>query len=155
MEQTEASTGLAWVPQACTLPMAEQPLRVAAFERLLGEEVQGVERVAATRLHLDLRPEPQVAGRAAELAAAETKCCSFFTFTLTMAGGSVGLDVAVPPGYVSVLDALAERARGAGQLLRVPSGSRSAAVASSRSVETVRWCHFASDSARAVAAAVA
>jgi hypothetical protein len=111
MEQTEASTDLAWVPQACTLPMAEQPLRVAAFDRLLGEAVQGIERVAATRLHLDLRPEPEVAGRAAELAAAETKCCSFFTFTLTMAGGAVGLDVAVPPGHVGVLDALAERAR--------------------------------------------
>jgi hypothetical protein len=112
MEQTEVSTEPAWVPQACTLPMVEQPLRVAAFDRLFGEAVQGIERVAATRLHLDLRPEPEVAGQAAELAAAETKCCSFFTFTLTMTGGAVGLDVAVPPAHVGVLDALAERAHG-------------------------------------------
>ena len=38
---------------------------------------------------------------------------------------------------------------------RTPSGSRSASVASSRSVETVRSCQAASDSARALAAAVA
>jgi hypothetical protein len=102
--------GLAWVPEACTLPTAEQPLRIAAFEQLFAGVVCGVERVAPTRLHLDLRPEPQVAGRAAELAAAETSCCSFFTFTLTVADGSLGLDIDVPDAYVRVLDALARRA---------------------------------------------
>ena len=100
--------GLAWVPEACTLPTAEQPLRIAAFDQLFADVVQGAERTAPTRLHLDLRPDPQVAGRAAELAAAETGCCSFFTFTLTLASGSLGLDIEVPEPYVRVLDALTE-----------------------------------------------
>ena len=108
------SPGPAWVPEACTLPTVEQPLRVAAFDRLFSGVVRGAERTAPTRLHLDLRPDPRAAGRAAELAAAETSCCSFFTFTLTVTSGSLGLDIEVPDSYVSVLDALAERASAAG-----------------------------------------
>ena len=108
------SPGPAWVPEACTLPTVEQPLRVAAFDQLFSGVVRGAERTAPTRLHLDLRPDPRVAGRAAELAAAETSCCSFFTFTLTVTSGSLGLDIEVPDSYVSVLDALAERASAAG-----------------------------------------
>ena len=110
----EMSPGPAWVPEACTLPTAEQPLRIAAFDRLFSGVVRGAERTAPTRLHLDLRPDPQVAGRVAELAAAETSCCSFFTFTLTVTGGSLGLDIEVPDSYVSVLDALTKRASVAG-----------------------------------------
>ena len=40
-------SGLDWVPQACTLPTAELPLRVAAFDRLFADAVRGVERIAA------------------------------------------------------------------------------------------------------------
>lgn len=64
-----------------------------------------------SRLHLDLRPGPQVAARAAELAAAETECCSFFTFTLTAAIGALALDITVPTAHTAVLDALASAAR--------------------------------------------
>ncbi len=110
----ETSPGPAWVPQACTLPTVEQPLRIAAFDQLLSGAVRGAQRTGPTRLHLDLRPDPRVAGQAAELAAAETSCCSFFTFTLTMTDGSLGLDIEVPDSYLSVLDALAERASTAG-----------------------------------------
>jgi hypothetical protein len=110
MEQFGTGGGPVWVPQTCTLPTAEQPPRIAAFDRLFADTVRGIERTTPTRLHLDLRPGPQVAGRAAELAAAETGCCSFFTFTLTVAGGSLGLDIDVPAPYAGVLDALAERA---------------------------------------------
>ena len=99
--------------EACTLSTTEQPLRIAAFDQLFSGAVRGAERTAPTRLHLDLRPDPRVAGRAAELAAAETSCCSFFTFTITVTGGSLGLDIEVPDSYVSVLDTLAERASAA------------------------------------------
>ncbi len=109
----EMSPGPAWVPEACTLSTTEQPLRIAAFDQLFSGAVRGAERTAPTRLHLDLRPDPRVAGRAAELAAAETSCCSFFTFTITVTGGSLGLDIEVPDSYVSVLDTLAERASAA------------------------------------------
>jgi hypothetical protein len=114
-------SGLDWVPQACTLPTAERPLRVAAFDGLFADAVRGVERTAADRLHLELRPGPAVAGRAAELAAAETGCCSFFTFILTVTGDSAGLDIVVPAAQTAVLDALAERASSLCVLDRLPN----------------------------------
>ena len=100
-----------WVPAACTLPTVERPTRVAEFDSLLGTAVRGVDRIGETRLRLELEPSPEVAGRAAQLAAKETGCCSFFTFTLTADGAGVRLDVAVPDGQTDVLDALAARAR--------------------------------------------
>jgi hypothetical protein len=51
-----------------------------------------------------------VAARAAELAASETRCCSFFTFTLRVSAGSVALEVSVPPAYSAVLNAIAATA---------------------------------------------
>jgi hypothetical protein len=98
------------VPQACTLPAAEVPLRVAEFDGLFADAVRGIERVGPTRLRLELRASPRVARRAAALVAAETECCSFFTFTLTATAGSLALEVTVPQAQAAVLDALAERA---------------------------------------------
>jgi hypothetical protein len=99
--------GTGWVPQACTLPTAEQPLRVAEFDAVFARSAPRTERAGPSRLRLDL--EPAAAGRIAELAVAETGCCSFFTFTLTVADGSLQLEVAVPPASAGVLDALAAR----------------------------------------------
>jgi hypothetical protein len=105
-------TQIDWVPDTCTLPTAERPLRVAEFDDLFATAVRAVERVAPTtlRLHLDEAAE----ATARDLAARETGCCSFFTFTFEPAGGeamAVVMDVAVPAAHVAVLDALAERAR--------------------------------------------
>ena len=100
-----------WVPAACILPTAERPIRVAEFDSLLGTAVRGVDRMDENRLRLELDPSPDIAGRAARLAATETGCCSFFTFTLTADGAGVRLDVSVPEGRADVLDALAARAR--------------------------------------------
>jgi len=100
----------AWVPEACTLPLADQAGRVAEFAGLFSSTVRGARRTGPTRLHLDLEPSPEAAARAARLAAAETQCCGFFTFTLTAAGGTLSLDVAVPDSQVPVLDALADAA---------------------------------------------
>jgi hypothetical protein len=93
-------------PDACTLPTAERPLRAADFAALFKDAVH-VERPEPTRLHLDLRPGAEVAARAAGLAAAETECCSFFTFALTATGGALSLDVTVPAAPTAILDALA------------------------------------------------
>jgi hypothetical protein len=109
MGSIETDTGGVWLPDACTLPTARRPLRVAAFDELFTEAVRGIERPGPGRLRLDLRAGPQIAGRAAELAAAETDCCSFFTFTLTVTGGSLVVEVAVPESRMAVLDALAAR----------------------------------------------
>jgi hypothetical protein len=110
MERDEVSSGGAWVPQSCTLPASGRQLRAAEFGGLFTEMVLGIERAAPTRLRLDLAPSPQAAGRAAELAAAETGCCSFFTFTLTAAAGRLVLEIAVPAPHITVLDALAAHA---------------------------------------------
>lgn len=61
------------------------------------------------RLRLDLQARPQVAGRAAELAAAETGCCLSFTFTPAATGGGLVVELAVPEFRTGVLDALAGR----------------------------------------------
>jgi hypothetical protein len=103
----------AWVPQACTLPTSQLPLRVAEFDGLFTDAVRGIERIGPTRLRLELEASPQVAGRAAKLVAAETECCSFFTFTLTATGGALALEVSVPEPQIGVLDGLADRAAAA------------------------------------------
>jgi hypothetical protein len=109
-----------WVaPDACTLPTAEQPLRVAEFDDLFGRYLVRVERPEATRGVLVLSGPEGLQVTVRELADREASCCSFFGFTVTQlpAGesGTVGvrLDVEVPPARVEVLSALLERAESA------------------------------------------
>lgn len=100
-----------WAPADCTLPTAERPVRSAEFGELFRAAVTGAERIGPQQLRLTLRRDRQVAAQAAQLATAETECCSFFTFTLTVANDSLALDVSVPPARVAILDALAGQAR--------------------------------------------
>ncbi|GAA1503010.1 hypothetical protein GCM10009677_38480 [Sphaerisporangium rubeum] len=99
-----------WVPPACTLPSAERPLRVGEFDSFFAEAVRDVRREEPDRLVLELASGTEYAVRAAELAAKENGCCSFFTFTLTVGGGTLRLAVGVPSQQVEVLDALQARA---------------------------------------------
>lgn len=95
-----------WVPQSCTLPTAERPLRVAEFDELFRTSLRGSERIAPTCLRITLDPTPEVAARAASLAFRETGCCSLFTFAVVVTAGELRLDVTVPAPHVDVLDAL-------------------------------------------------
>ena len=104
MGSGESDVGRAWVPDACTRPTARRPLRVAAFDELSTEAVRSFESADRRQLRLDLRAGLQVAGRAAELAADEPGCCSFFTFTLTASGGGLVQEVTVPKSRTGVLD---------------------------------------------------
>lgn len=99
-----------WAPQECTLSSAGRQARALEFSETFAETVRRVDRPEQTRLRLELETGPASAARVAALVAAETSCCSFFTFTLTAAAGSLSLDVVVPPAQLPVLDALAERA---------------------------------------------
>ncbi|MGW5055081.1 hypothetical protein [Actinokineospora sp. NPDC004072] len=99
-----------WAPAACTLPTAEQPLRVAEFDGLFAEALRGLERTGPTGLRIALEATPEVAARAAELVVRESQCCSFFTFTLTAASGELALAIGVPDQHADVLDAIAARA---------------------------------------------
>lgn len=96
------------MPQACTLPTAERPLRVAEFDALFATALRGQQRVAPTLLRWRLDPAAEPAAR--DLAGREAGCCSFFTFTFTPAGNDVQVDVEVSAAAVGVLDALARRA---------------------------------------------
>ena len=108
-------TDITQVPQACTLPTVEQPLRVAEFDRLFAVALAS-DRLGPEQARIALPSSPQVAVQAADLVVRETQCCSFFMFSLTAAAGQLHLDVAVPESQVAVLDALVgwvERARAA------------------------------------------
>ena len=114
-----------WVPvEACTLPTAAQPLRMAEFDSLFAASLRAVEHPAgeATRARLVLAGDVTLPGRVQRLAEAETACCSFFSFAVTplpadqsAAGDAavVALDIAVPPARADVLAALVERAESA------------------------------------------
>lgn len=112
MTQTQPAAD-SWVPQACTLPTAAQPLRLAEFDALFAADVTDVRRVSADTAVLTLRPQPAVAARAADLAVRETGCCSFFEFTLAATGGQLGMQIRTPAAQTEVLDAVVGRARDA------------------------------------------
>ena len=50
-----------------------------------------------------LRLPPGLAGRAAELAAAEQQCCEFFEFTLDLAAGELRLEMRAPEDALPML----------------------------------------------------
>ncbi len=111
MTTEEATEG--WVPEACTLPTVEQPLRLAEFDDLFATALRGQQRVTPTRLRWWL--DPAAEDRARELTDRESLCCSFFGFTFAHTGDGLRLDVDVPASQVDVLDALADRAAAAGR----------------------------------------
>lgn len=108
-----------WVaPDACTLPTAQQPLRVAEFDQLFHDHLTRVETQRPEHLSLHFTGPSGVAELVADLAARESSCCSFFTFATTLVAESgdeqqVRLDVSVPANRVGVLTALAARAEAA------------------------------------------
>ncbi|MFC9688430.1 hypothetical protein ACFTSF_07790 [Kribbella sp. NPDC056951] len=99
---------MTWVPDACTLPTVEQPLRVAEFDRLFADHLVAADRADPQTVELVLGADSH--DSAADLIARESGCCSFFTFTLAEpANGHLRLRIQVPPTQTAVLDALADR----------------------------------------------
>lgn len=103
---------LAWVPQSCTLPTEERPLRLAEWDALFSERLASSSRPEPLRLRLDLAGGPGVEERVRDLVGRESGCCSFFTFTTTPGENVIGLDIEVDPVHEAVLDALAARTAG-------------------------------------------
>jgi hypothetical protein len=102
------------VPDACTLPTAERPLRLAEFDELFATAVRRVEPVTGEHVRMWLTGPAGLAQAVRDLTARETECCSFFAFTVTPEaagdGEALWLDIAVPAQYTDVLDSLAQRA---------------------------------------------
>jgi hypothetical protein len=96
-----------WAPEACTLPTAEQPFRVAEFDTLFAQHLKSLRRVDPTTLDLTLAAEAHAT--TADLTARETECCSFFHFELTPNDDHLGLRITVPSAHVAGLDALSAR----------------------------------------------
>lgn len=105
--------GPTWVPaEACTLPTADRPLRLAEFDELFASSLRSVRRSGDVSLRLHLAGQAEE--RARELTAREVDCCSFFSFEVQRGGDEVVVDVRVPSGRASVLDGLERLARTAG-----------------------------------------
>jgi hypothetical protein len=97
-----------WARDECSLPATERPLRVAEFDELFTALLR-FERPKPTRLDLLLPIGAEV--RARDLAARESRCCSFFAFDFDDGadGHSVLMRIEVLPAYVDVLDAIQKR----------------------------------------------
>jgi hypothetical protein len=102
------------VPDACTLPTTDRPLRLAEFDDLFATAVRHVDAVSATHARMRLTGAAGLAATVRDLTARETSCCSFFAFTVTPEpaenGEALTLDVEVPAQYADVLASLAGRA---------------------------------------------
>lgn len=97
------------IPQACTLPTAERPIRLAEFDDLLTRSVRSAKRDSATHLTLRLRGDEHLEAVTRDLAARESMCCSFFEFTVAADGDGVELGIGVPAQHATILDSLHTR----------------------------------------------
>ncbi|MFI6163183.1 hypothetical protein ACVMYR_12845 [Micromonospora sp. PTRAS2] len=112
MTDRPLTTDASWPPDACSLPTAEQPLRLAEFDQLFHDAVRRADRLSPRRLRLHLDGAAEVERTVRDLTARESACCSFFTFNVARPRPeALTLNVQVPAAHVDVLDALAERAR--------------------------------------------
>jgi len=94
---------------ACTMPTAERPLRLAEFDTLFATSARRVIRDEhGVRIHLE--GDSSLRDRVRDLAERETACCSFFTFVIEGSSSAVVMDVSVPENRREILDALASRA---------------------------------------------
>lgn len=94
---------------ACTLPTAERPLRLAEFDELFETSVHQAEFSGDT-VTLRLSGEEGLGARVRDLAERESSCCTFFTFEVSGTDDHLTLDIAVPPEHRGLLDELALRA---------------------------------------------
>ncbi|MEV0650737.1 hypothetical protein AB0I28_36335 [Phytomonospora sp. NPDC050363] len=104
---------LDWAPEACTLPTAEQPLRLAEFDGLFAAHLDSAELPAPTRAVLVLAGAGGLEAKVRDLAGRESSCCSFFAFTVTPTKAGVELGIEVPAAHEGVLAALVTRAEAA------------------------------------------
>lgn len=93
-----------WVPDSCTLPTPERPLRAAEFDTVFARGLRTHHRDSPRLLRLAL--DASVESDLADLIERESACCSFFTFSVRSEDGELLLDIGVPPGREDILDAL-------------------------------------------------
>ena len=103
-----------WVPESCTLPTEEQPLRLAEWDALFATGVSGPSWLGPLRVRLELPGGAESESRTRDLAERESACCSFFDFRVTVVGtgtsAAVVLTISVDQTHEAVLNALVARA---------------------------------------------
>ncbi|WP_409347728.1 cation diffusion facilitator family transporter [Luteipulveratus flavus] len=97
------------VPDACTLPTAERPLRTAELGALLERALRGARR--DDRLRMVLSFDAAARDEVDDLVAREQQCCSFFSFAGSSLADRYDLEVAVPAQHADVVDGLYAQAR--------------------------------------------
>jgi hypothetical protein len=96
-------------PDACSLPIADQPARVGEWDALFQTAVREIETgPGGVRFLLD-RSRATVAA-VADLADRESQCCALFTFGVAVASDALALSVDADPEHAEVVQALAARA---------------------------------------------
>src|ERR1044072_5660979 len=92
-------------PIACTLTPGDMTARVALIDALAADGV--LERTAAeTGIRVRLLDQADLAQRAGELLAAESRCCAFLDFDLRRETGALLLDVSGPEDARPVIEFL-------------------------------------------------
>ena len=102
-----------WVPESCTLPTVEQPLRVAEFDELFATAVRPAERLDSTELQVHLPAGEETVATAQDLVSREAGCCSFFSFEVRASAAGTELGLQVPASQTAVLDAMQQLAEAA------------------------------------------
>lgn len=82
---------------ACTLGPGEMPRRAEQIRALGREGLLGVER-SERRVALRFRPDPAIRVRVEEIVAAESRCCAFLDFDLSVTGDAIVLALRAPEG---------------------------------------------------------
>ena len=95
--------------EACTLPTAERPLRLAEFDALFASCLTRL-TADSDGVRMELRGDTGLYERVKDLAIREATCCSFFTFIVDGTDTHVDLSISVPPARRDILDALTARA---------------------------------------------
>ncbi|MDH2416492.1 hypothetical protein [Nocardioides sp. CER19] len=96
--------------EACTLPTAERPLRLAEFDALFASSARSVVR-RDLEVQIHLTGAEGLLESARDLAERETACCSFFTFAVEGTDDDFTMSISAPRERRDILDALATRAK--------------------------------------------
>lgn len=91
----------------CSLPTRELPERLEAWHAVAGRAM--AYDVTERGVRLMLPAEPALARRVEELVRLEADCCTFFTFSVTLHGATLVLDVSAPLQARPMIDELLGR----------------------------------------------
>jgi hypothetical protein len=100
----------------CTLPAADQPMRLMEFDELFRRQVAPPHRIGPYRAEFSFGGADGLHAKVSDLLARESECCSFFDFMIDQQAGhpingdQLLLQVGVPASRADVLEALLNRA---------------------------------------------